>query len=280
MNSATKKGESQMFLETTRKQAALLAGATMVLVSLSGAANAGGLFERDSGSLKDAPVAEGRKFEWSVNGGLMTDYVFRGISNSNEDPAWFVGADASYGIFYAGVWAAQVDEFFTYSSAEVDLYAGITPKLGPISFDFGVLYYGYADQDELAAGVDNVGFWEFKAGVSTEIQKLSAGVTYYYSNDTFAEGGETHTVEGTLGYSLPTVWIFDPTIDGTIGHWSFEEIPGGDITYWNAGLSLAVEKLTFDFRYWDSDSDGFYVGPTGNELADERFVFTATVALP
>ena len=25
--------------------------------------------------------------------------------------------------------------------------------------------------------------------------------------------------------------------------------------YWNAGLALTVEKLTFDFRYWDTDLD-------------------------
>jgi hypothetical protein len=49
-------------------------------------------------------------------------------------------------------------------------------------------------------------------------------------------------------------------------------------TYWNAGVALSVEKFTFDFRYWDTD---FSTGiPSDDGLADERFVFTASVTLP
>jgi hypothetical protein len=50
-----------------------------------------------------------------------------------------------------------------------------------------------------------------------------------------------------------------------------------DYTYWNAGLTLAYGKFSFDFRYWDTDSDGETLY---GDLADERFVFTAKVVLP
>ncbi len=52
--------------------------------------------------------------------------------------------------------------------------------------------------------------------------------------------------------------------------------------YWNAGLALTVEKLTFDFRYWDTNIGGDAGGPfCGREdLCDSRFVFTAKVVLP
>ncbi len=254
---------------------ASLAAASGMLICLATPVNAGG-FEDDP-----VNVNEGRKLEWSVNGGVASEYVFRGVSQSDEDPAMFGGADLTYGIFYTGVWASDVDTFFTFSDAEIDWYAGVTPSVGPITFDFGVIYYGYLGQDEAASGVDDVGFWEFKAGASAEVAKLSAGVNYYFSPDTFAEGGETHAVEGTLGYSLPKVWVFDPTINGTVGWWGFDDIPGADYTWWNVGLELAVEKLAFDFRYHDTDiADGTVVGPTGNDLADERFVFTATLTLP
>ncbi len=151
-------------------------------------AAAGDWFKREAaGSIKDAPVADtGRKLEWSVNGGLMSDYVFRGFSQNDEDPAWFVGADVTYGIAYAGIWAAQVDQFFTASDAEYDIYGGITPKLGPVTFDFGVIYYGYANQDKSFAtgsGGVKVDYWEFKGGASTEINKFTIGATYYYSPD-------------------------------------------------------------------------------------------------
>ncbi len=51
-----------------------------------------------------------------------------------------------------------------------------------------------------------------------------------------------------------------------------------DYTYWNAGLALAVDKFTFDFRYWDTDLETGLQPLDG--LADERFVFTAKVTLP
>jgi hypothetical protein len=43
-----------------------------------------------------------------------------------------------------------------------------------------------------------------------------------------------------------------------------------------------VEKLTLDFRYWDTDLDETAAGLCGATAlqCDERFVFSATVALP
>ena len=60
---------------------------------------------------------------------------------------------------------------------------------------------------------------------------------------------------------LPKFWVFDPTISGLLG-WQTGEVGrlynGGledEYYYWNAGLALTVEKLTLDFRYWDTDLD-------------------------
>ena len=84
------------------------------------------------------------------------------------------------------------------------------------------------------------------------------GATVYYSDDSFGETGEVWTVEGTAAYTLPTIGPFTPTISGVVGHVesrgsAYLAFNGFDsYTYWNAGLALAVEKLTFDFRYWDT----------------------------
>ena len=52
--------------------------------------------------------------------------------------------------------------------------------------------------------------------------------------------------------------------------------------YWNAGLTLAVENISFDFRYWDTNIDddaaGLICGSPG--LCDERFVFSVKVVVP
>ena len=60
------------------------------------------------GSMKDAP-AEACGREWSANTALTTDYVFRGISQSDEHAAIQGGFDFTWCRFYAGVWASSID---------------------------------------------------------------------------------------------------------------------------------------------------------------------------
>lgn len=224
-------------------------------------------------SLAMAPAAsaEDREFSWSITTGGTSDYVFRGISLTNEDPAAQGSIDFGYGIFYAGAWASNVDGA-GYTPWELDLYAGIKPVWNGVTFDFGLIGYTYPD-------ADNAGdYVEFKAGASGEIAKgLTLGGTFYYVPDQ-DNSVEVWTVEGALSYALPQFHVFSPTLSGGLGYTEAESgsafFLGLDdsYTYWNAGLSLGVEKLTLDFRYWDTNID--------SDLADSRFVFSAKVTLP
>jgi uncharacterized protein (TIGR02001 family) len=264
---------------------ALLLGAAVV--GFSGVALADGY----GGSVKDAPAPEGRQFGWSVTLGGTSDYVFRGISQTSEDPAAQASIDVSYGIIYAGIWGSNVDfDDAPPANAEVDFYAGIKPVWGPVTFDLGVIYYAYPGADDNGAELDYV---EAKAGysiVSPWIKGLTSGTTVYWTSDYTLETGEVFTVESTASYALPQVGMFSPSISGTYGT-VYGDVGEGftadganedEYSYWNVGLALAVEKFTFDFRYWDSDID--VVGNTGacvnQGLCDERFVFTAKVTLP
>jgi len=217
------------------------------------------------------PAPEGREFSWSVNTALTTDYVFRGVSQSDSDPALSGGIDFAYGIVYAGLWASSVDEDFVFGNLEIDYYAGIKPTLGPATFDFGVLYYTYPGASEPDNG--DVEVFELKAGVSGEIiPKLSAGTVFYWSPEAQADAGEYWVTETSLSYALPKVFVFDPSVSGLIGYLENEDDDTLSYTYWNAGLTLGYDKFAFDFRYWDTDVEG--------PLSDERFVFTAKVVLP
>jgi hypothetical protein len=97
--------------------------------------------------------------------------------------------------------------------------------------------------------------------------------------------GNVWTTESTVSYVLPKFWVFDPTVSALLGWQKGEDdsYNGGfqdEYYYWNAGLALTVDKLTFDFRYWDTDLDADYNCLPGIFQCDERFVFSATVALP
>jgi uncharacterized protein (TIGR02001 family) len=249
-----------------RKIQSLAVAAAAAVCAFTGAARA-----------EDAPA-----FSWSTTLGATSDYIFRGISLNNEDPAAQGSIDMSYGIFYAGAWASNVDGA-GFKPLELDLYAGIKPVLGTVTFDFGIIGYLYP-----VTSVDSLDYVEFKAAASTELVKsLNGTVTLYYTPDS-DNYGETFTVEGTLGYTLPQIGMFTPTISGTVGYTEDSNNKGlffdntattdDSYIYWNAGVAMAVEKFTFDFRYWDTDINQNVALAPG--FSDSRFVFSLKVTLP
>ena len=77
--------------------------------------------------------------DWSTNFGWTSEYIFRGISQS--DSSAYVGVDYENGGFYAGTWAADVSQ-----GAEVDFYLGYAGELTEsISYGVGATGYFYTD---------------------------------------------------------------------------------------------------------------------------------------
>lgn len=255
-------------------------------------------------------------FTYSFNVGVTTDYIFRGVSQKAGDPALQGGIDLSYAAMkdvtaYFGIWGSGVD-FGRYADgtniagAELDVYGGIKPVFGPATFDLGVIWYTYPGAKDGGPALGQVAqqnYVEFKAGVSGAfvpgLDKLTTGATVFYSPAYQGNQGEVVTVEGTAAYELPKVWVFTPSLSGTIGAqfgsdgkaWfagtkekGFQLANGEDsLTYWNVGLTLGLEKLSFDFRYWGNSIkndnlagggvNGWCTGPVLQ--CDDRFVFTA-----
>jgi uncharacterized protein (TIGR02001 family) len=228
--------------------------------------------------LSGAALAED-KLTWSATATGTSDYVFRGISQTDSDPTVQGSIGAAYGMFYVGAWGSGLD-FGPGSDAEleVDWYGGVKPTWGPATFDFGVIYYTYPGLND--EGGPEADYLEWKAGVSGEILKgLTGGAAFYYSDD--VADNEEFVYEGTLAYGLPQIGPVTPTVSGLIGYVDYDgSLDPSDYTYWNAGLALAVDHLTFDFRYWDTDLEDANCLFATVSTCDERFVFTATVAMP
>ncbi len=272
------------------------AGATGALFALAGSALADGY----GGSVKDAPPAPGRTFSYSVNAAVTTDYIFRGISQSSESPAVSAGLDVSYGIFYAGFWGSSIDfdpPLGLDANVEMDVYAGIKPVLGPVTFDLGILGYLYpgADDSVVKNGFEEADYLELKAGASiTPFTNASLSVTAYYSPDFSGFIDEAFAVEGAAGYTFPAIGRFTPSISGLVGYQTGDaqsnaapivQAAEDEYTYWNVGASVAFDKFTVDVRYWDTDISDKSNGGAGNlfafeTYADERVVGTVKVLLP
>ena len=77
---------------------------------------------------------------------LVSDYRFRGISQTYEGPAIQGGFDYSHASgFYLGNWNSNVaSQVYTGGSGiEMDVYGGYKRSFGDFGFDIGYLYYYY-----------------------------------------------------------------------------------------------------------------------------------------
>ncbi len=194
--------------------------------------------------------------EFSGNVALATDYTWRGISQSNGDPAISGGFDYANGIFYAGVWAANVDfDDASDANIEVDLYGGIASEFANgVTWDLGVIYYVYPDSED-----SDLDFVELKGALGYSFDAgLSVGGEVYYDPD-----NKNMYLNATAGFALSENF----GIDGSVGNYSFDA--GGDYTNWSLGATTAAAGFGFDLRYWGTDIDGV-------EIADDRIVLTVS----
>jgi hypothetical protein len=83
----------------------------------------------------------------AFNAAVVTDYRYRGISQSKLKPAVSAGVDYAAGAFYVGAWASSIkwiDEAGGSGNVEIDLYGGYKAELAKdVTLDVGVLSYVY-----------------------------------------------------------------------------------------------------------------------------------------
>ncbi|MEL0307035.1 MAG: TorF family putative porin, partial [Halieaceae bacterium] len=92
--------------------------------------------------------------EWSANAAMTSNYVWRGLTQTENEAAVQGGIDyASDSGFYVGTWASNVNygspDAYSY---EHDIYAGFAFDTGAISWDVGYLYYNYDKEAEFDFG--------------------------------------------------------------------------------------------------------------------------------
>lgn len=203
------------------------------------------------GSLALAGAAQAQddtKLDLSFNVGANTDYVFRGISQTDRDPSVYGGVDATMGMFYAGVWASNVD-FGNGTDAEFDIYAGFTPTVGAVSLDFAAVYYGYIDQPSGS----NEDYWEFKAAASVPAGPATLGAAVYYSPEFFGKTGDATYFEVNGEVPLGDSKF---ALSGALG---YQQVKGpADYTTWNVGIGYQLtDNIGLDLRYHDTDEHKF-----------------------
>lgn len=236
----------------------------------------------------------------SVSGtaALVSDYRFRGVSQTNKEAAVQAGFTVSHESgFYAGAWGSNLAGWGTFGGAnmELDLYGGFTAPIGGATVDVGLTWYMYP------GGADMTDFAEpyIKLSGTVGPASLLAGVAYAPKQEALgnyllpvptkednlyiwgdASVGIPDTplkLKAHLGYS-----------DGNpgLGPNGTSIAPTGKYLDWMLGADLAVGPLTLGVSYVDTDiSDaealalpGFASTKNGSVISGETVVFSLSAS--
>lgn len=215
------------------------------------------------------PAQAQNKLTLTGSATITTDYMFRSISNTDQEPAVQPEFDLTYGMFYAYIWGSNTA---FGDNIELDYGIGITPKWKDITFNIAGLAYTYPGANS------EIDYFELKTGATWASGAWSVGVTNYWSPDNFQTFGDSDAIEGTVGYTFANKWwnFFSPSVSGTVGFQSYEKV-AHDYTYWNAGLTLGfLDHWSADIRYYDTNYNDTecFIQSGGPHNCDARAVGT------
>lgn len=227
---------------------------------------------------------------------LTSNYMFRGISQTNNEPAiqgaltYTLGTkdfDVDMGGYdisaYGGVWGSNVDfQDGDEAQVELDWSFGLTGALADtgVGWTLGGTYYNYPG----ARGNLNYDYWEILPSISyAPVDWVSLAVGMPYSPDYFGASGDSYYPNGTASVIIPGIpekW-FKLKANGGVGYQFIDKnAKYGTPSYltWTLGLTATVKGVDIGVAYYDtnlSKSDCF--GGTQN-WCDTRFVGTLSYA--
>lgn len=218
---------------------------------------------------------------FSYNIGLFSQYIFRGLTQTGEEPALQGGVDYSHSSgFYAGVWGSNISwledgDYYDNSSLEVDIYGGFASEIGDtgIGYDVGVLQYLYPGDKK--SGV--------KAAETTEIYGslsygwLSGKVSVVVSDGAFGFDNADGTTYTELNAEIPLPW-YGLTALAHVGYQDFSGKGNSDFDYtdykigltksWDNGVNVGGYYTSADVK-----SNASFTDASGQNIAKDQFTF-------
>lgn len=230
------------------------------------------------------------------NIGLTSDYIFRGVTQTQHTPAIQGGFDYSHtsGI-YLGTWASNVSwvsegipgGYKDNNSMEIDLYGGYKGSLGDVGYDVGVIHYYYPGSN--ISGATDPDTTEVYVGASWKYVSLkySHVVSDYFIAWGGPSGSGVSANQKTKGSNYIDLSVSYPVTDSLsiLGHVGHQKVKNyGDASYddWKLGISKDFGYGTVTLAYTDTngklkDAGGNDVYKwNGKEVADGRLSLSFT----
>jgi uncharacterized protein (TIGR02001 family) len=181
---------------------------------------------------------------------VATDYTFRGISQTDNDPTVQAGieytVDAGDLAPYLGIWGSNTN--FADSNLELDITGGIGGKFGELTWDLGFVYYAYPS----ARSSLNYDYVEGQLKLGYDFGPAALTLGFNYLPDFFAGSGDGVYLQANL--DVPLAWGL--VVTGHLGHqWIQRNATFGAPDYldWSIGVTKEVLGFALGLAYVDTD---------------------------
>ena len=207
----------------------------------------------------------------AFNVGAVTDYRYRGISQSRLKPALQGGVDYTNGPFYLGAWASSIKwikDFGGDANVEIDLYGGYKGEITKeLTYDVGVLTYQYPSNKLNPSANTTEIYGALTYGPAT--LKYSHAVTNTFAN---TDSKNSYYLDLSAGFDLGGGLMLTP-------HIGYQKIKGpfadpGSYTDVSLALSKDFSGLVVSGTLVGTDADkNFYFSPVnGKDLGKTTLV--------
>ena len=184
----------------------------------------------------------------SANVALTSNYVWRGMTQSNDNAAIQGGFDVDYKGVYIGVWGSNI----SYSgnpdaSIELDAYAGYSNEISGLTYDVGYIQYAYPNDSKA------LNFGEAYVGLSYDFKVVEVSAQYNLGVQTDDLDPEN---EYEAGVSVPLP--MDISIDATVGNYEntgVHYIAGVTKTFGKFDLSVAYSAMDYETDGVDTEDN-------------------------
>jgi uncharacterized protein (TIGR02001 family) len=200
---------------------------------------------------------------------LVSDYDFRGHSQSAKDIALQGSADYAFGDsgFSMGAWASNVDFEPLDGDIELDVYANYVGKINDtFSWTAGLTYYMYPGSDDLGEYPElyigfNAGNFNMKQWYADSLYDTDFSGLYTEANYT-APLGDDFALLFHAGYAWGDYWELEELVDYAVQ------------------LNWSVKGFTIFGKFTGTDASGFneYSGDVNNN--EPRFLVGVTTTFP
>lgn len=214
---------------------------------------------------------------------LTSDYLFRGISQTNQKPALQGGIEYAHDSgFYAGAWGSNISWLSDYSSTatpvsssvELDFYAGWRGNLGEsLKLDAGV--YSYYYPGDYPHGFVRPYTTEVYVGLAWG----PAALKYYHSASNlfgFADSDGSGYLDASVNYGFSPGWL----LNAHAGRQRVKGNSAASYTDWKLGLTRNfAQGWSLALAYADTDAErAVYTNAYGNFLGRSTGTLTLTKA--